>query len=102
MRFASLALLLIVSPASAAVLVVMNGTDATLSFTLDRGNGTPDSVNLEKGESRPFAVGRHANVTYSSAGAPTTLKLDAYSAYVFTKKKNTISLNGIELAGKPV
>ena len=101
-RFALCLVLLASQAASAAVLVVMNGTDATLSFTLDRGNGTPDSVNLEKGESRPFAVGRHAMVTYISAGTPTTLKLDAYSAYVFTKKKNTISLNGIELAGKPV
>ncbi|MFO0936864.1 MAG: hypothetical protein U0798_10160 [Gemmataceae bacterium] len=94
--------LLFPQAASAAVLVVMNGTDGGLSFTLDRGNGKSEEVRLAKGESKPITVGRNALVTFSSADAPTTLKLNAYSAYVFTKKRDVLSLKEIELAGQAV
>ena len=90
------------TPLPAAVLVVANTTGSAISFIIDRGNGTPDSVTLAAGESKPFTVGRHANLTVSTSAKPTTHRLDAYSAYVFAKEKGVVSLRGIDLAGKPV
>lgn len=86
----------------AAVLVIANGTTTAISFTIDRGNGVPDPISLEAGETKPFHVARHANLKYSVATKPTTVRLDAFTAYIFAKEKGALVLRGIDLVGKPI
>ena len=97
-----LAFIVFAAPAPAAVLVVANVTDGPITFTLERGTGTPETVTLEKGESRPFLVGREATANYTVAGNPKSVRLEAFNAYVFAKRKGSIALQGIDLAGAAV
>lgn len=96
---ALLCLLAAPAPGSAAVLVLANGTGQELAFWF-KGDGEAKLEKLAAGESRAFRGAASADVTYSTGTEDTAVRLEAYSAYVFVRKKGVTSLQGIELPGK--
>ncbi len=95
MKFAGSAILLILAHvASAAVVVVGNGSNEPLTFTLAADGGKPTDYKLEPGESRPFPCDKTASLTM---GTEKPLALEAYTAYVFTNRNGKAELAGIQL-----
>lgn len=84
----------VLSPARAAVVVIANPTDESVTVTIAHPTGTPHTATLAPGEARPFPVGRVAEVRFTANGKAHSYQLDPYTAYVFTKS----GFQGIELA----
>ena len=90
--------LLAAGSARAAVVVIANPTDESVTVTIMPKTGKPQSATLAPGEARPFPVGRVAEVRFTANGKDHAYQLDPYSAYVFTKSPAGLGFQGIELA----
>lgn len=93
-------LALVAGRATAAVVVLGNWTEQEVQFTLSHEGHKPQTGTLGLGESRPFPVGRHPVLTYTSGERSRTLKLEPYAAYMFLRDGDGTTVRGIELAGK--
>lgn len=89
-----LALVVSFTPVHAAVVVIANPTDASVTVTIAHPTGTPNTATLAPGEARPFPVGRVAEIRFTANGKAHSYQLDPYTAYVFTKT----GFQGIEMA----
>lgn len=102
-RFASLALLaslLLVVPSRAAVVVIGNGSNESMAFTLAPDAGKPTEYELAAGESKAYPCDKTASVAFGPKTNPKSLVLDAYNAYVFTNRNGSLELAGIKLEGQ--
>lgn len=98
MKFASLLLVFaLAGSASAAVVVVGNGSNEPLAFTLAADGGKPAEHTLAPGEARPFPCDKTASL---AMGTEKPFTLEAYTAYVFTNRNDKAELAGIQLEGQ--
>jgi hypothetical protein len=98
MKFASLLLVLaLAGTAPAAVVVVGNGSNEPLTFTLAADDAKPTAHTLEPGAARPFPCDRTAAI---AIGGEKAFTLDAYTAYVFSNRNGKPELTGIQLEGQ--
>lgn len=85
---------------SAAVVVLANGASEAMPFTLAPDAGKPIESQLAVGESKAFPCDKEASIAFGPKEQPTTLKLEAYSVYVFTNRNKSLELTGIALEGQ--
>lgn len=91
-------LTVLAAPATAKVVVVTNATDQSVSFALRHG-GDPKSESLAPFETRAFPAGKQTELLVTLASGPARYRLDPFAAYAFTRGKEGLGFQGIEMAG---
>ncbi len=93
-------LVFVSSHVDAAVVVIGNSSDEPMPFTLKPDTAPAQEHRLAPGEARAYPCDASAAITFGPAAKPIALKLEAYTAYVFTNRNKTLLLTGIKLEGQ--
>lgn len=95
----ALMLTLFAGPAAAAVVVMTNATDQSVTFEISHPQGPAVTVRLAAYETKAVPVGRQPQFAFRPAGAaPVQFALDPYSAYAFVPTDTGTGFQGVELA----
>ena len=83
----------------AAVVVISNTTDQTISFELSHPKGEVRKEQLPAKECRTYPVGQQPEIAFTLGGAAVRFRLDPYTAYAFAPNGEEVAFQGIELLG---
>lgn len=92
-------------PTRAAVVVVGNYTDEAIAFKIVEPDekAKPREHKLPSNHVIPVPVSGPADITFTTKGRETKLRLDMYNAYIFLPDEATgVRLEGLELPGEPL
>lgn len=92
--------LVAVDRASAAVVVIGNGSNESVDIRLVTDAGETIETQLAAAETRAFACNQSAKIRISSHEPAIELQLEAYTAYLFTNRNGKQELTGIQLEGR--
>src|SRR5262245_12529644 len=102
-----LLLLLVPTPARAAIVVIGNYTAAEIAFTVAEADAKPDAKprahKLAANHVAPVFITGPANLTFRANDRDTTVRLEMYNAYMFLpdpEKKGGVLFEGVELPGE--
>jgi hypothetical protein len=99
LSFAIVFFTLVCVPLRAAVVVIGNGTGESQRLEIKPDSSDAKIVTLQVGETRVFRCNVSAELTFSSKGKESTLKLDAYSAYILSSRNGVLDVQGVKLEG---
>ena len=99
----ALLLTLLAPPARAAVIVVGNYTNAAVAFTVAEPGAKARAHMLPSNHVAPVFVSGPADIAFAGRGGPTTLRVEAYTAYVFLPDPPAnVRLEGLQMPGDPL